>query len=328
MEYEYTLRFSTTDRAVAASFVKCFEHTVHNQIDCYDWDTEYGSALSEYSNAAGQFEKVLNFPMCDSQLYSQVIENCMKSTAQNVDMGSFTSDFIIVNCSSDWDNVHMAFKYLEGKLYISYTNAVSSGLYYCDECEAELEYPIASIETHTFGRKYKCPECGAEVSFEEEGYGERVVDIDAVEKTKKTEIDCLSFESNSDGLTLVACNVEESTIRIPQEADGKQVTCLGTGLFDNVKGKRIYIPDTVKRIENAAFSAVFDCEIYFPKTLTELTEDILIWGENIRIHIPGTVTSIHVYAFGDAEPTIVAEKGSFAEKYAKDNELPFEEESI
>ncbi len=330
MEYEYTLTFTTDSQAVAKAFVNTTRDL---------WGDYYDEVLEAYARKRKprSFSGVLDLDYCSD--YSDSILELMKTIAQEIYDDSFSADFVTLNCSCDGDNIHSTYKYEKGKMIVSYVNTVSSSLKAWDcSCydedkgacydkandvwidEDDLD-EIASIEQHTFGKKYKCPVCGSQITFQEEGYAKKTIKIE-----RKIGCDGFIFENCKGGVKLTGCDVKDKVITIPCEVNGKKVISLCTGCFKRVRDKTITIPSSVAVIEKATFGNLNNVDIYFPDTLTELTEDIVIWGSRIRVHIPSTVTEIHEYAFGDALPIIFGSKGSVAEAFAKRRDMKFEEE--
>ena len=92
--------------------------------------------------------------------------------------------------------------------------------------------------------------------------------------------------------------------------------------------KEIVIPDSVESIGNSAFS---DCknlkEIVIPDSVTSIDDWAFSKCESLReISIPNSVTSIGERAFDDCKNLkIKAHKGSYAEQYTLENDIPFEE---
>lgn len=180
---------------------------------------------------------------------------------------------------------------------------------------------IASSGLHTFGKKYKCPVCGSEISFEEVGYTGRVIKIEHKERPRG-----FVFARCEGGYKLTGCDLEDKVIAIPGDVNGRAVLSLSEGCFWGISNKTIIIPESVKRIEPGLCNDLYNVDIYLPDNMTELTDYIVFLGNRVRVHIPSTVTAIHEYAFGDTEPTIFGVKGSAAEIFANEHNWRFKEE--
>lgn len=111
--------------------------------------------------------------------------------------------------------------------------------------------------------------------------------------------------AKSDGkVTITGTKVKEDNIVIPSEVDGLPVTSIGNEAFSGCSGlMSVMIPESVTNIGDGAF---FCCS-----GLTSVT-------------IPNSVTSIGGCAFSDCPNlTIRTPKNSAAEKYAKENDVPY-----
>ena len=121
--------------------------------------------------------------------------------------------------------------------------------------------------------------------------------------TGTTQLEYQAFDD--DTVEITDCDNEAAgELEIPAEIDGKPVTSIGDGAFSVCSGlTKITIPNGVTSIRDGAFS---NCS-----GLTEIT-------------IPDSVTSIGDYAFYDCTNlTIYGYTGSYAETYAKENDIPF-----
>ncbi len=89
----------------------------------------------------------------------------------------------------------------------------------------------------------------------------------------------------------------------------------------------VVIPDGVKKIGSSAFERCKNLKsITIPDSVTSIGESAFAECTNLKsIIIPDSVTSIGEDAFENCDNiTVYASKGSFAAKYAKKNNIPFE----
>ena len=140
----------------------------------------------------------------------------------------------------------------------------------------------------------------------------------------------------------------EKLNRIKEIIVPDSVTSIGEGAFEGFNSTNISIPDSVTNIGNKAFyhcrnlksitipdsvtsigrAAFCGCSslksITIPDSVTSIGNCAFHCCENIKsITIPDSVTSIDDCAFLRCEKlTITCNKGSYAEKYAKENNIP------
>ena len=91
--------------------------------------------------------------------------------------------------------------------------------------------------------------------------------------------------------------------------------------------KKSVIPggDFVTKIGRAAFCRTNVKEIDVPNSVTEIDDYAFRESKINKIIIPGSVLKIGKYVFdGCGNLVIKGESGSYAEKYAKENDIPFE----
>ena len=90
---------------------------------------------------------------------------------------------------------------------------------------------------------------------------------------------------------------------------------------------KIIIPEGVEEIRRGAFDCAKNTEIFFPSTVKTLPKDCFCAVENLTLHIPASVIEIaDELEFDSGEPAfkaIHAPAGSYAEKYAKEHNIPF-----
>ena len=113
------------------------------------------------------------------------------------------------------------------------------------------------------------------------------------------------INSDEETVTITYYEGTDTEIEIPSEIDGKMVTSIGKGVFQNSSGiTSIKIPDSVISIWDSAFR----------------------WCEELEsIEISENVISIGAYAFEgcNEDLTIYGYTGSVAETYANDNDINF-----
>ena len=113
-----------------------------------------------------------------------------------------------------------------------------------------------------------------------------------------------------------------TTITIPDS-----VTSIGYSAFSGCTNlTTITIPDSVTSIGNFAFIECTNLTtITIPDSVTSIGDGAFSWCENLTsITIPDSVTSIGDLAFDGCENLAIhALKGSYAEQYAKENEINF-----
>ena len=144
--------------------------------------------------------------------------------------------------------------------------------------------------------------------------------------TGTTQLEYQAFDD--DTVEITDCDNEAAgELEIPAEIDGKPVTSIGDGAFSVCSGlTKITIPNGVTSIGDYAFS---DCsgltKITIPNGVTSIRDGAFSNCSGLtEITIPDSVTSIGDYAFYDCTNlTIYGYTGSYAETYAKENDIPF-----
>lgn len=109
-------------------------------------------------------------------------------------------------------------------------------------------------------------------------------------------------------------------------ADEEGFVIINSTLYDYVgKRKKVIIPQNVTTIGNWALGESDITEVTIPKSVKTIEDDAFIFCNKLtKIHIPENVTTIGESAFEECEKlTVYAPAGSYAESYAKENNIPF-----
>ena len=106
------------------------------------------------------------------------------------------------------------------------------------------------------------------------------------------------------------------------------VRSIGEGAFSNCTSlSTVIMNEGLEIIGGWAFASCISLEeIIFPDTVTEIGQAALAWCTNLKkVYIPPSVTFIADYNFHNGNPdvTIYGKAGSYAETYARDNNIPF-----
>lgn len=157
-----------------------------------------------------------------------------------------------------------------------------------------------------------------------------------------TEIPYAAFEACTelvniefpDTVTSVGVSLFGNCDNLEKVTLSKNITAIPNGLFYSCPNlKTVVIPDSVQTIGNSAFFLCSSLEsINIPYGVTTI-DSSTFYGCNAlkEIHIPDSVTSIGSMAFTtsfypDMNAVICGEKGSYAETYVNENNLPFASE--
>ena len=128
-------------------------------------------------------------------------------------------------------------------------------------------------------------------------------------------------------LPYISYEAFKACLNLEQVSINPGPTSIEKSAFDYCKNLRsVTIPDSVTSIDDYAFSGCSSLtSITIPDSVTSIGKLASSWCQNLTsITIPNSVTSIGYSAFLKCENfTIHAPAGSYAEQYAKENNIPF-----
>ncbi len=142
------------------------------------------------------------------------------------------------------------------------------------------------------------------------------------------------FENGN--VTIVGVKEKNPVIEIPATIGSKKVCTLGldafmyhapSGVRQYWSPKTIILPDTVEEIRFGAFADMKKTEIYMPKTIKTLAAGCFVSVKEITLHLPASIENLPdelaELSGKKAFASIHAPAGSYAEQYAKENDIPF-----
>ena len=142
------------------------------------------------------------------------------------------------------------------------------------------------------------------------------------------------FENGN--VTIVGVKEQNPIIEIPEMIGSKKVCVLGLDafLYHAPSGERkewspktIILPDTVEEIRFGAFPGMKKTEIYMPKSIKTLEAGCFVSVKEITLHLPASIETLPdelaELSGKKAFASIHAPAGSYAEQYAKENNIPF-----
>ena len=130
------------------------------------------------------------------------------------------------------------------------------------------------------------------------------ITVDDVRNHAETPASDFEYIDNGDSVSIKAYNGSDPIVVIPEQIDGKDVISIINGPFSNDSLKYVDLGDNLKEFDDAYFSDTLEV-----------------------IHIPEGVENLDKVAFfGEDALTIVGKAGSFAETFAKEEGINFEEE--
>ena len=176
------------------------------------------------------------------------------------------------------------------------------------------------------------------------------ITVDDVKNHAETPASDFEYVDNGDSVSIKAYNGSDPIVVIPEQIDGKDVISIMDGAFSNdsfIKG--ISLPVTIKEIGDSTFGLNDSLQVVLASGVETVGRaafqynDSLKYvdlGDNLKefddayfsktlevIHIPEGVKNLDKVAFfGKDTLTIVGKAGSFAETFAKEEGINFEEE--
>ena len=146
----------------------------------------------------------------------------------------------------------------------------------------------------------------------------------------------LRFSYEDGDIVIKEVLMKDPVTIIPDHIGARKVRVIDSGAFAYYlkKGEtelwspdKIIIPEGVEEIRRGAFDCAKNTEIFFSSTVKTLPKDCFCAVENLTLHIPASVIEIaDELEFDSGEPAfkaIHAPAGSYAEKYAKEHNIPF-----
>ena len=176
------------------------------------------------------------------------------------------------------------------------------------------------------------------------------ITVDDVKNHAETPASDFEYVDNGDSVSIKAYNGSDPIVVIPEQIDGKDVISIMDGTFSNdsfIKG--ISLPVTIKEIGDSTFGLNDSLQVVLASGVETVGRaafqynDSLKYvdlGDNLKefddasfsktlevIHLPEGVKNLDKVAFfGKDTLTIVGKAGSFAETFAKEEGINFEEE--
>ena len=131
------------------------------------------------------------------------------------------------------------------------------------------------------------------------------------------------FEFNSNAV--VQAGAFKDTPWIYKQAEPFLIFGEGALLYYNGPEGKIVIPDGVKTMMEGSVEGLKDSEIFLSQTVREIEYTCFEDCTNIKIYIPSSVEKMESeILYNCSDVTIITTKGSYAEKYAKEHEIPCE----
>ena len=122
---------------------------------------------------------------------------------------------------------------------------------------------------------------------------------------------------------LVYYNGNQSVLAVP---DGVKTIC--TNAFNYSAAVSVTLPESVRKLEKDCFRSSMLMEVYLNDGLTEIPEDVFSFSSHLfLVRIPESVTVIDPHCCAGQRFTVIGTRGSAAEQYANQEQLPFSEEN-
>ena len=137
------------------------------------------------------------------------------------------------------------------------------------------------------------------------------------------------FSYDNGAIVITGTKVSDKVITVPTEIGIKKVRTIGRDAFSFASThspEKIIISEGIEEIRRRAFMCVEDTEVFFPSSIVSLPEGTFIAVQGLTLHLTASVTEIAKELFWDSVrpiKAIHAPAGSYAEQYAKDNNIPF-----
>ena len=151
--------------------------------------------------------------------------------------------------------------------------------------------------------------------------------IDSRSEVPETDYTKFNYSISNGKVEITGYKGEDTVIKIPSKIEGNPVTAIGYEAFSGCKGlTSITIPDSVTYIGESAFSGCTGLtSITIPDSVTSIGSRAFSGCTGLTsITIPDNVTTIGYEAFsGCTNLTIYCYQGSYAEEYAKSNNIPY-----
>lgn len=183
--------------------------------------------------------------------------------------------------------------------------------------EVKLGNKLEKIEEQAFMMCHNLKRMGAQenlVSIEESAFWE-------------SGLEEFTFPSNTE----IGDSVFDDTPWLQRQSE--EFIIYGDGLLVAYTGSdsSVIIPEGVKTILGGCFDKTTAEEIYVPRTTTAINELVFLQCSDVKVYIPESVTLMGCeepivcpIVNSDAEITIMATKGSYAQQHAKEHGIPYE----
>jgi hypothetical protein len=157
----------------------------------------------------------------------------------------------------------------------------------------------------------------------------------AMEMTVAEWRNIFGFSYDAGDVVIKKTKVRVESLTVPSHIGEKRVRTIDSGaLFfgrrdglDFMSPTEIIVSEGIEEICSGAFSCVEDADVYIPSTVTSLPKNMFCASEGVTLHLTAAVTQIAdglaIDSFETGIAAIHAPAGSYAETYAKENNIPF-----